>query len=164
MYPVVPPGLPVAPPTELLESMSTDELPSTSSSSTNIKDFHDGVPIEYNSEMSDRGPNIETSDEFDNQAVGTARSHRIAVPAEDVFSPKPVNEGNVRVSGQSKDDRQAKLVSKIQELVNLDDVQLEPGTPFRSLFLTEHCRTVPCKKTRNPILTQVFEADLSHSS
>ena len=134
MYPVTSPGLPVAPPTELLEAMSTDELPSSSSStSTNLKDLHDGAPIEYNSEMSDRGPNIETSDEFENQAVGTARSHRITVPAEDVFSPKPVNEGNVRVSEPSKDDRQAKLVSKIQELVNLDDVHLEPGTLFRSL-------------------------------
>ena len=124
-------GPPIAPSTEALCATSTDELSTSSSlASTDVKDCHDGTSVEYNNQMSDRDLNIETSDELENQQQGTVRSHRFSVQAkETICCEKPVNEGNLQeVAGPPKGDRQANLINKIEEMMGLDDVKLEPGT------------------------------------
>ena len=123
-----PAGPLIAPPTEVIEgSSSSGEQPS--STSTTPKDFYDGTPVEYNSEMDHREWNISNSDDSSNQQQGTVRSHMLNIHerGDPIYSRKPVHEANITDSNQGKNSLQENLIYKIEELLDLNDVHLDPG-------------------------------------
>ena len=123
-----PPGPLIAPPTEVIEgSSSSGEQPS--STSTTPKDFYDGTPVEYNSEMDYREWNISNSDDSSNQQQGTVRSHMLNIRerGDPIYSRQPVHEANITDSSQGKNSLQENLIYKIEELLDLNDVHLDPS-------------------------------------
>ena len=130
-----PPDPPIAPSTEVIESCSGEEASSTS------KDYYDGAPVEYNSEMDHREWNISNSDDSSNQQQVTVRSHTLNVHerGDPIYSRQPVHEANIADSNRGKHPLQENLIYKIEELLDQNDIHLEPGKHNLTLVLILSC-------------------------
>ena len=130
-----PPDPPIVPSTEVIESSSGEEASCTS------KDYYDGAPVEYNSEMDHREWNISNSDDSSNQMQGTVRSHVLNVHdrGDPIYSRQPVHEANIADPNRGKHALQENLIYKIEELLDLSDVHLEPGKHNLTLMFILSC-------------------------